>query len=473
MSMSAESYELVIPSHHTQPLKTGVVHLGFGAFHRAHQAYYFDRLAETPHGGDWGIACVNLRKEDASAFAAATKALPYVLRSIASDGAVQDRKVGVHTGAYDWSVDAQQAEALLASPDVAMVTITVSEAAYYFDGQGNLDAQHPAIHAELADGAKTTVYAYLRAALTARMAAGGGKLTIACCDNIRSNGDMLARNFGQYLELMGDDEVAGWIAQNASFPNSMVDRITPKPPVIDVQELEAEIGCDLGPVIVAEDFVQWVIEDNFAGARPPLELVGVTVTDDVEPYEETKIRVLNGGHTALTYMGALAGYETFDQAFVADDLNDHFGEFERQEVLSSLPKDLPFDASEYLDTISRRFRNQHIGDTVQRICGDGFAKFPIFIRPTLEGCFERGQTPTRAIRSIASWVLFSRRVFNERMDFDYHEPNRDRLAPLISSNSLDDFVESEPLWGDLAHRFPAFKTELEKQLELVEQKWPA
>lgn len=212
---------------------------------------------------------------------------------------------------------------------------------------------------------------------------------------------------------------------------------------------------------------------------PPLASVGVTVTTNVEPYEETKIRVLNGGHTALTYMGALAGFETFDQAFVSDELNEHFGKFEQQEVLSALPQNLPFDAGDYLATIATRFRNQHIGDTVQRICSDGFAKFPIFIRPTLEGCFQQGQIPIHAIRSIASWVVFSRRVFSDRLEFDYFEPNRERLLPLVQADDLEEFVNNEPLWGDLAvqfpqfPQFPQFQQELERQVALVEQQWPA
>ena len=233
------------------------------------------------------------------------------------------------------------------------------------------------------------------------------------------------------------------------------------------------MGTALGQTIMAEDFVQWVLEDNFAGEHPPLASVGVTVTTNVEPYEETKIRVLNGGHTALTYMGALAGFETFDQAFVSDELNEHFGKFEQQEVLSALPENLPFDAGDYLATIATRFRNQHIGDTVQRICSDGFAKFPIFIRPTLEGCFQQGQIPIHAIRSIASWVVFSRRVFSDRLEFDYFEPNRERLLPLVQADDLEEFVNNEPLWGDLAVQFPQFQQELERQVALVEQQWPA
>ena len=467
------NYSLVVPDYDPATLQTGVVHIGYGAFHRAHQSLYFDRLAQEQGEMGYGIAVVNLRAADADAFEKATTNLPYVLRSVASDGATEDRVIQVHTQAKDWTRDAQGAEALVALASVQILTITVSEAGYYLNGAGDLDVDHPVIHSEMNGEGQNSIFAYLANGLEARRLAGTGPITVACCDNIRGNGHMLQRAFGQYLKHKGDDALLNWTTANVTFPNSMVDRITPKPPAIDITALEQKLGTDLGQTIMAEDFVQWVLEDNFAGERPSLASVGVTVTTNVEPYEETKIRVLNGGHTALTYMGALAGFETFDQAFVSDELNEHFGKFEQQEVLSALPENLPFDAGDYLATIATRFRNQHIGDTVQRICSDGFAKFPIFIRPTLEGCFQQGQIPIHAIRSIASWVVFSRRVFSDRLEFDYFEPNRERLLPLVQADDLEEFVNNEPLWGDLAAQFPQFQQELERQVALVEQQWPA
>jgi len=466
------NYSLVVPDYDPANLKTGVVHIGYGAFHRAHQSLYFDRLAQEHGEMGYGIAVVNLRAADASAFNAATADLPYVLRSVASDGTTEDRFIQIHTQAKDWTQDSQDAEALVALPSVKMLTITVSEAGYYLNGAGDLDLDHPVIQSEINGEGQSSIFAYLVNGLEARRAAATGPLTIACCDNIRGNGHMLERAFGQYLIATGSDALLAWTKANVTFPNSMVDRITPKPPVIDNSALEQQLGHVLGQTIMAEDFVQWVLEDKFAGDKPSLAAVGVTVTANVEPYEEAKIRVLNGGHTALTYMGALAGFETFDQAFVSDELNAHFGNFEQQEVLSALPENLPFDADDYVATIAQRFRNQHIGDTVQRICSDGFAKFPIFIRPTLEGCFQQGQIPIHAIRSIASWVVFSRRVFSDRLEFDYFEPNRERLLPLVQADDLGEFVHNEPLWGDLADQFPQFQQELERQVALVEQQWP-
>lgn len=472
--MKRPSHSFTAPAYDPGKLRTGVVHLGFGAFHRAHQACYFDRLAEETGETAYGIAVVNLRREDSALFREDTRHLPYVLSASAPCGAVEDRLIRIHTEALDWSVGEEQeaAEILLADPDVALVTITVSEGGYCSAKDGGLDLSHPAIVAERDGGTKTTVFAYLRAALNRRRLTHGRPVTVACCDNIRENGHMLEAGFKQYLAHFGDKDLQAWISGNVSFPNSMVDRITPKPPRDGQYQLPDAMPGALGPTIIAEDFTQWVIEDNFAGPKPPLHKVGVTVTKSVTPYEETKIRVLNGGHTALTYMGALAGFETFDEAFASTDLNEHFDRFEAEEVAASLPDDLPFDAHEYIAVISDRFSNRYIGDTIERICSSGFAKFPIFIRPTLENCFSRGKIPVHAIRSVASWVVFSRRVFSDRLDFNYVEPDRNRLMPLVQNGSLDAFADSEALWGDLASRYPRFRDELERQVNELEQRWP-
>ena len=464
----------LIPSYNADRLETGVVHLGFGAFHRAHQSLYFDRLAEETAARAWGIAVVNLRSEDRAAFLTASEAQAYPLRSVAPSGEAKTRVIRVHRQALDWSHDDSktEAEALLALPSVQLVTITVTEAGYYLDGKHQLDAQHPLIQAEVAQRAASSIFAYLRAALQRRLEAGGAPLTIACCDNIRGNGTMLEQSFLRYLELLDDTPLRAWVTQSVSFPNSMVDRITPKPPGGSLPSLAAESGQRLGPLVIAEDFIQWVLEDRFKGKAPALERVGVTLTQDVEPYEETKIRVLNGGHTALVYRAALSGYQTYDRLFSDPELTAEFDAFEQEEVLPHLPRDLPFDPQAYLATIKARFSNAAIGDTVQRIATDGYAKFPIFIRPTIEACFASGKTPRYAIRSVASWLCFARRVFAGQLDFDYIEPNRARLEPLVTAESLDAFVAHAPLWGDLAQRTANFQDELEKQLALVEQRWP-
>ncbi|WP_394177485.1 mannitol dehydrogenase family protein [Yoonia maritima] len=448
----------------------GVVHLGFGAFHRAHQAQYIDDYMQETGDLAWGIAAVNLRAPEADTFAqCATWDNGYLLKSTTPEGVVSLRRVRSHVGFADWSKDASGAEALLEQPSVHMVTITVTESGYYTDPKGALDANDATIKAEVSGGAQTTVYAYLQAALLRRMAASGQPITICCCDNIRQNGKMLKANFAAYLALTGQGDLAAWVAENVTFPCSMVDRITPRSTPALTTELSETTGEIVVQPIAAEAFVQWVLQDNFAGPMPALDKVDVTITANVDPYEETKIRVLNGGHTCLTYLGALHGIETFDQAMRVPELFDHFWNYETQEVLPALTIELPFSKEAYLDDIAARFKNEAIADTVARICADGVAKFPIFIRPTLEGCLKQGIMPHHGIRSIASWYVFAQHVAAGRIPFDYLEPSWDALKSMLGT---DDFITSQQLWGDLPTAFPAFADTLRAAIKDMEQSWP-
>ncbi len=451
----------------------GIVHIGFGAFHRAHQAVYVDDYMQQSGDLRWGIAAVNLRAAEADHFRDAQQDVDrndgYYLKSFAPDATAHFQRIRSHVAFFDWSQDANTAETVVARDTVHLVTITVTESGYYTDPVGNLDLANPLIRAELDGQAPTTVYGYLRRALHQRMNKTGAPLTIACCDNIRKNGKMLSRNLKTYLSECGDHRLLDWVGSHVAFPCSMVDRITPRSPASLAAELTEMVGQDVTSPIMAEDFLQWVLEDNAAGPMPDLGEVGVTVTDDVDPYEETKIRVLNGGHTALTYMAALDGFETFDAAMRSDALAQHFNAFETQEVLPAISMDLPFAKTAYLDQITRRFRNQAIGDTVARICADGMAKFPIFIRPTIRGCLQQGIIPIHAIQSIASWHQFARHVQAGKIGFEYVEPAWDLLVAMLGT---DEFVTSHQLWGDIPNTHPEFAATLRDSLKQAEMKWP-
>lgn len=451
----------------------GVIHLGFGAFHRAHQAVYIDDYMETSGDLRWGIAAVNLRGSESGHFETAKSDIAhhhgYYLKSIAAEGEVALRRVRSHVLFADWSIAKTEAEALLSALSVHLVTITVTESGYYTDPNGDLNAADVAILAEIAGGTPQSVYGYLRAALRNRVAATGAPLTIACCDNIRQNGKMLRRNLLAYLDACGDQSLALWVGANVAFPCSMVDRITPRSPVELGPELSALVGKDVTSPIMAEDFIQWVLQDSAAAAMPDLSQAGVTVTSDVDPYEETKIRVLNGGHTALCYMAALEGVETFDAAMRMPHLKEHFQNLEMKEVLPAITIELPFSKVDYLVDIARRFSNQAIGDTVARICADGMAKFPIFIRPTLAGCFEQGIVPTFTIRSIASWYVFARHVDAGKIPFYYVEPSWNDLKALLGTEA---FLTNRQLWGDIPETYPEFAETLRCEIKELESKWP-
>jgi len=451
----------------------GVLHLGFGAFHRAHQAVYLDDYMQTTGDLRWGICAVNLRAAESAQFEEAVQDIErhdgYFLKSYSAAGQVALRRVRSHVKFADWSTKPAQTEALLAAESVHLVTITVTESGYYTGPAGELNLQDPVIVSEVAGQSAQSVYAYLRAGLAARLAAVAAPLTIACCDNIRQNGKKLGLNLLAYLKACGDVTLYDWVADNVAFPCSMVDRITPRPPVSLQTELTDLIGRKVSSPIMAEDFIQWVLQDSAKSAMPELAKAGVTVTSNVDPYEETKIRVLNGGHTGLAYLAALSGIETFDQAMAHPDLYEHFYQFETEEVLAAIQIDLPFSKEDYLTSIASRFSNGAIGDTVARICADGFAKFPIFIRPTLRGCLDQGITPVHTLYSIASWHQFARHVAAGKIPFEYMEPSWNELSAMLGT---DDFVTSRVLWGDLPETYPVFVNTLRNKIFELEQKWP-
>jgi mannitol-1-phosphate/altronate dehydrogenase len=451
----------------------GVVHLGFGAFHRAHQAVYLDDYMAQSGDLRWGIAAVNLRPSELKHFQIAADDIArhdgYFLKSYASNGHVELRKVRSHVRFHDWNSDPVTAQNLLALNSVHLVTITVTESGYYTDPNGALNTNDALICAEVTGAAPQSVYGYLRAGLQARLDGGGQPLTIACCDNIRQNGRMLRRNLLAYLGSCNDIDLATWVRDNVTFPCSMVDRITPRStPELSI-ELSILVGSNVTSPIMAEDFSQWVLEGSATAPMPPLDSVGVTITPDVDSYEETKIRVLNGGHTAMSYLAALEGIKTFDAAMRVPHLLAHFRDFQTNEVLPALTLDLPFSKDEYLKRVEQRFSNEAIGDTIARICADGMAKFPIFIRPTLQGCLCQGIMPTFALRSIASWHQFARHVAAGKIDFDYHEPSWRELLNMLGT---DEFINSRQLWGDLPETYPDFAETLRRELSEMEQKWP-
>ena len=451
----------------------GVVHLGFGAFHRAHQAVYLDDYMEKSGDLMWGIAAVNLRGSETDQFEMAADDVArhdgYFLKSVSAEGQVALRRVRSHVQFSDWSADPRGSEALLSEASVHLVTITVTESGYYTDPDGNLNAADRLIASEVSGDEAQSVYGYLRAALRGRMDTTKAPLTIACCDNIRQNGKMLHRNLLAYLTACNDTDLAEWVGANVAFPCSMVDRITPRSAPELSAELSHAVGAEVNSPIVAEDFIQWVLQATSKTQMPDLAQAGVTVTADVDPYEETKIRVLNGGHTCLTYLAALEGVETFDEAMRLPHLNAHFLNFETQEVLPALTLDLPFSKDVYLENIARRFGNVAIGDTVARICADGMAKFPIFVRPTLEGCLKQGIMPIHSIRSIASWHQFSQRVVAGKIPFKYAEPSWDQLKAMLGTEA---FITSRQLWGDLPETYPEFAETLRREISEMEATWP-
>jgi D-arabinitol 4-dehydrogenase len=450
----------------------GVVHLGYGAFHRAHQAIYFDDYMQMTGDLAWGIAAVNLRIEEAGSFAKTTaNGDGYIVKTTTHDDITNIRMVRAHVAFSDWSQNQREAEALLALPSVHMVTITVTESGYYLDENGQLDVNDPLIATELAGGAQRSIYAYLAQALNIRSTELNQPISVLCCDNIRGNGQMLEQNFLAYLNAANMTDLATWVGANVAFPSSMVDRITPRATPALQSEINAAFPGQCVDPIHAESFIQWALEDKFAGPVPALDKVGVEIVDNVHPYEEAKIRILNGGHTGLSYLGALAGHKTFDAAMRDPECRAHFDGFEDNEILPALSIALPFDKAVYKQQIADRFSNKAIADSLERICMDGYSKFPIFVLPTLTGCLSQGISPKFGYEAIASWYVYARKFAIGQMPIPYHEPNWDALEPLLADGQEEAFARSRKLWGNLPETNTEFVPDLVSTIKRVEQRW--
>ena len=451
----------------------GIVHLGYGAFHRAHQAVYVDDYMDRTGDLGWGIAAVNLRASESDEFTFAQASDEgYLLKSSGNNMAADYRLVRPHIAFADWSQDADAAEALVALDTVHAISITVTESGYYLDDSGDLNPNDTVISAELSGDAPRSVYGYLAAALARRMQGCGLPVTIICCDNIRGNGHMLKRNLLAYLAAVGKDMLADWVAAHAAFPCSMVDRITPRSTPALQTEIDTMFPVATNRPVHSEDYIQWVLQREFAGPMPDLGKVGVEVVADVDPYEEAKIRILNGGHTGLAYLAALAGHDTFDQAMHDPVLRQHFDYLVCDEILPGIQIDLPFDRMAYSSLVAERFANKAIADALERICMDGFSKFPIFLRPTLEGCLAQGLTPSRTYASIASWYVFARRHMQGQGRIAYHEPNGHLLKPLLADGAQLDFARSSLLWADLPETYGDFASQIVTAIQEMDKTWP-
>lgn len=413
-------------SYNKSLCQTGIVHIGYGAFHRAHQAVYIDDYMERTGDLRWGIVAVSLRNEGIR------EVDDYILKTPSSY-----RLVRSHLDYIDWTKNRTIAKHLLTLPSVHLITVTVTESGY-------------------APG--SPLYEYLACGLRNRKT----PITILSCDNSTHNGVALEAQFLAYLYQTNQFELADWIKENVKFPSCMVDRITPRPTRALQDEIENVFpGTHLSENPVhTEEYTQWVIEDKFASEFPDLTQVGAIITENLEPYEQTKLRILNGGHTSLAYLGVLSGCETFDEIMNLPSHRQHYERLQKEEIIPSIDIDLPFDIHEYAEKIEERLSSVNNKDCLDRICMDGFTKFHTFVVPSLKKCLEQGKKPVHIYKSIAAWYIYCRRFARGCKKIKYSEPNWLLLEPLLSDENINDFVSNERLWGDVPKNNITFTRDL-------------
>jgi fructuronate reductase len=385
-------------------LSTGIVHFGPGAFHRAHQADYLDRLAE--HDPRWGIAGVSMRSAGTIEGLRRQDGL-YTLAIL--DEEMSFRTIGVHNRFFG-PTDLEELRGQFLDPGIRIVTSTVTEKGYCLAADGSLDFDHPDIRHDLtAPASPHSLVGWLALALSIRRNEKLPPLTVICCDNMVSNGRKLGRAVVEFARRL-DPGLASWIEGEAAFPNTMVDSITPATDDSLRQLVRERTDFDDEIPVRREAYAEWVIENVLPPWAPDLASVGVTLTNDVAGWEKAKLRILNGAHSTLAYLGLLMGHETVYDAMKDEVLADFVERLIVQDIIPSLepsPLDLPTYAQETL----QRFRNPAIHHKLSQIAWDGSQKLPYRLLDTVLDALQAGRPLDRLAVPIAGWILFLERQF--------------------------------------------------------------
>lgn len=441
------------PGYDRSALSTGIVHFGVGNFHRAHEAMFIDQLlgrGET----DWAICGVGVLEGD-RAMRDALRAQDnlYTLVTSAPDGTTEARVIGaIHE--YLYAPDDPEAVLdRLADPATRIVSLTITEGGYSVnDVTGEFDPHDPLTLRDLdADaGLPGSVLGYITAGLARRRAAGTPPFTVMTCDNIQGNGHV-ARTVVLGFAARKDPGLAAWIAEHGAFPNSMVDRITPVTTDETRALVLAETGIEDRWPVRAESFAQWVLEDTFPTGRPPLELVGVQMVDDVMPYELMKLRLLNASHQALAYPGILAGGKLVHEVCRDPAFADFLLDYMRLEAMPTLRPVPGIDLDAYCQELIERYTNEAVRDTMARLAADSSERIPKFLLPVLREQLERGGEIRRCALVLAAWSRF----LEGRDEQGNPTPINDRrAADLIAAaqaeqNEPGSFLDYQPVFGDL------------------------
>ncbi|TPN17881.1 mannitol dehydrogenase family protein [Mesorhizobium sp. B2-3-3] len=429
------------PSYDRARVVTGIVHLGVGAFHRAHQAAYVDDCLAAGET-DWGITGVSLRSSDTRDALGPQDGL-YTL-AIRGSGEEQLRVIGSIGSILVAPEYPDAVLAALADPHTRIVTLTITEKAYLRAAGGGLDTTHPDIVHDLANPREPrTAHGFLSEALACRLAAGIPPFTVLCCDNLPANGATLHRLLTEFATLRdaalgstGDAGLFSHIADEVAFPSSMVDRIVPATTDADRARISGELGVEDAWPVMTEPFRQWVVEDRFPAGRPAWEKFGVTMVDDVRPFEDMKLRLLNGAHSAIAYLGLLSGHATVDRAF-ADPAIRSFVDALWAEAIPTLPTDAGLDTSAYTAELAERFSNTALAHRTAQIANDGSQKLPQRIVASAIERLQAGAAPDHLALVIAAWIAACEARGKTLPDNHFTDPLDAALAALGERRTLE------------------------------------
>ncbi len=464
-TIAAAPMSLTTPQYDRTALTSGIVHFGVGGFHRAHQAMYLDRLMNAGHALEWAITGIGVLPADARMKQVMDKQdCLYTLTVKNPDGSRDSRVIGSIIEYLYAPEDPEAVIEKMASAPIRIVSLTVTEGGYNFHHlTGEFNAENPDVIHDLKPGAAPrTVFGLVTEALARRRARGLEPFTVMSCDNIQGNGDVARKMFAAFATLK-NPEMGAWITGHVPFPNSMVDRITPATADSDRSAIAEEFGSNDEWPVVCEPFEQWVLEDHFSLGRPPFDQAGVQLVRDVEPYELMKLRLLNASHQGMCYFGYLAGYRYAHEAardpIIAQFLLDYMDK-EASPTLHPVPG---VDLEAYKHTLIERFSNEHVRDTLARLCAESSDRIPKWLLPVIRENLEQGGDIHRSAAIVASWARYAEGVDEQGHPIDVV----DRLKePLMAAAAMqyDDplaFVSNPDIFGALKtdKRFAAAYTQ--------------
>ncbi len=455
------------PSRHG----VGIVHLGVGAFHRAHQAVYTDSVLAL-HGGDWRIVGVSLRSPTVAEQLNPQGGL-YTVASKGEDSC-EYRVIAAIERVIAAATDSHEAIEQMAAPETKIVSLTITEKGYYRDAStGALATEHPDVVADLNDPqCPGTAVGCIVEALRRRRERGLTGFTVLSCDNLRNNGAAARQVVVEYSELL-DADLSRWIERNVTFPSSMVDRICPATTAADREAAAEVLGLDDQGLVVAEPYSQWVIEDQFCNGRPQWEDVGAEMVADVAPYETAKLRLLNGSHSALAYIGCLEGHEFIHEVMSDDGIATFVRHLMEKEVQSTLSVPDGFDVAQYIESILERFKNSSLPYRTAQVAMDGSQKLPPRLIASAIDRMDVGQSVSDISFVIAAWIHYvsgedehgRRRVLDDPLG--YQLANLPSANPNTASDVVDAALGLTDIFESRATDSSVFRNSLVVSLESI------
>ncbi len=444
-----------LPTFDRSRVSPGILHIGIGNFHRAHMGVYLNNLMNMGEALDWGIVGAGIRPADQK-MRAGLEHQDWLTTVVELDPSGLSAQI---TGAMiDFlPVDPDAIVTGMMDPRIRIVSMTITEGGYYIDASsGGLDILHPDIVADRAEPDKPrTVFGMIIKALRLRRENSIAPFTILSCDNLPGNGKVAHQTVVGLARLI-DPEMAGWIDAEVSFPNCMVDRITPSTTDRERKIVRDRFGIDDAAPVVCEPFIQWVVEDKFPQGRPPLEKVGVEFVSDVALHELMKLRILNAGHASTCYAAALLGYHYVHDAMADKDIQNWVRALQEREAIPTLPAIAGVNYHDYLESVIRRFSNPEIGDTIPRNVADGSDRQPKFILPTLRDALKMGRDPSGLALEIALWCRYCLGAMENGEVREIQDPLADKLqvCALLAKECPGAFLEIHEVFGDLAAAAP-------------------